>query len=107
VAWSSRLDGVCSITSRTPSRRVFLTPAACGSTPRSLTRASADPAKMFTSCVIAGCASLTVLGRGERRPQTARAGRTNDPFALPEALRGRGQSSEGRRWRDLARAYFA
>jgi hypothetical protein len=45
-------------------------------------------------------------GRGERRPQTARAARTNDPLALPEALRGRGQSPEGRRWRDLA-AHFA
>jgi len=50
---------------------------------------------VFTSCVIAGCASLTVLGRGERRPQTARAGRTNDPFALPEALRGEGAVIRG------------
>jgi hypothetical protein len=46
-------------------------------------------------------------GRGERRPQTARAARSNDPLALPEALRGRGQSPEGRRWRDLAAHYSA
>jgi hypothetical protein len=46
-------------------------------------------------------------GRGEHRPQTARAARTNDPLALPKTLRGRGQSPQGRRWRDLARAYSA
>jgi hypothetical protein len=40
-------------------------------------------------------------GRGERRPQTARAARTNHPLEPPAALRGRGQSAEFRRWRDL------
>jgi hypothetical protein len=44
-------------------------------------------------------------GRGERRPQTARAHRTNSPLEPPAALRGRGQSPEGRRWRDLCRHY--
>jgi hypothetical protein len=44
-------------------------------------------------------------GRGERRPQTARARRTNFPLELPARLRGRGQTSEGRRWRDLCRHY--
>ena len=44
-------------------------------------------------------------GRGERRPQTARAHRTNSPLELPAALRGRGQTPEGRRWRDLCRHY--
>ena len=42
-------------------------------------------------------------GRGERRPQTARAARTNDPLELPPGVRG--QSPEGRRWRDLAAHY--
>jgi hypothetical protein len=44
-------------------------------------------------------------GRGERRPQTARAARTNSPLELPAALRGKGQTPEGRRWRDLCRHY--
>ena len=44
-------------------------------------------------------------GRGEKRPQTARARRTNFPLEPPEALRGRGQSPEGRRWTDLCRAW--
>ena len=41
--------------------------------------------------------------RGERRPQTARARRSNAPLELPPGLRG--QSPEGRRWRDLAEHY--
>ena len=44
-------------------------------------------------------------GRGERRPQTARAHRTNDPLGLPDGLHG--QSPGARRWRDLCRAYSA
>ena len=44
-------------------------------------------------------------GRGQQRPQTARSRRTNSPLELPEALRGKGQTSEGRRWRDLCRFY--
>jgi len=43
--------------------------------------------------------------RGERRPQAPRAARTNRPLELPVALRGKGQTSEGRRWRDLCRFY--
>lgn len=43
-------------------------------------------------------------GRGEKRPQTARAARTNDPLSLPPGVRG--QSPRGRRWRDLA-AYYS
>jgi hypothetical protein len=42
-------------------------------------------------------------GRGERRPQTARAARTNDPLGLPDGLHG--QSPAARRWRDLATHY--
>jgi hypothetical protein len=52
-----------------------------------------------------GTAPWPYSGRGERRPQTARAHRTNSPLELPAALRGRGQSPEGRRWRDLCRHY--
>jgi hypothetical protein len=44
-------------------------------------------------------------GRGERRPQTARAARTNDPLRLPEGLHG--LSPQARRWRDLINAYSA
>jgi hypothetical protein len=44
-------------------------------------------------------------GRGERRPQTARAARTNDPLRLPEGLHG--LSPQARRWRDLVNAYSA
>jgi hypothetical protein len=44
-------------------------------------------------------------GRGEKRPQTARARRTNYPLEPPAALRGKGQSPEFRRWRDLCRFY--
>lgn len=47
----------------------------------------------------------TFSGRGEKRPQTARAARTNDPLELPQGVRG--QSPEGRRWRDLAAHYSA
>src|SRR5262249_8416183 len=42
---------------------------------------------------------------GERRPKTARAARTNRPLELPAALRGKGQTPEGRRRRDLCRHY--
>jgi hypothetical protein len=45
-------------------------------------------------------------GRGEKRPQTARARRTNFPLEPPAALRSKGQnSSEYRRWKDLCRHY--
>jgi hypothetical protein len=44
-------------------------------------------------------------GRGERRPQTARAARTNSPLEPPEALRGKGHTPIGRRWRDLCCYY--
>jgi hypothetical protein len=44
-------------------------------------------------------------GRGEKRPQTARAKRTNDPFRLPDELHG--QSPGARRWRDLVSHYSA
>jgi len=44
-------------------------------------------------------------GRGERRPQTARAARTNDPLRLPDGMRG--MSAQGRRWRDLVGFYAA
>jgi hypothetical protein len=52
-----------------------------------------------------GTAPWPYSGRGERRPQTARAHRTNSPLELPAALRGKGQTSEGRRWRDLCHHY--
>jgi hypothetical protein len=52
-----------------------------------------------------GTAPWPYSGRGERRPQTARAHRTNSPLELPAALRGKGQTPEGRRWRDLCRYY--
>jgi hypothetical protein len=55
--------------------------------------------------IASGTAPWPYSGRGQRRPQTARAKRTNSPLELPEALRGRGQSPEGRRWRDLCRFY--
>lgn len=42
-------------------------------------------------------------GRGERRPQTARAARTNDPLRLPDGIHG--MSQQGRRWRDLVGFY--
>ena len=42
-------------------------------------------------------------GRGERRPQTGRAARTNHPLVLPPGLNG--QSPAGRRWRDLVEHY--
>ena len=42
-------------------------------------------------------------GRGERRPHTAYAWRTNHPLELPAALRGKGHTPIGRRWRDLCR----
>jgi hypothetical protein len=44
-------------------------------------------------------------GVGEIRPLTARARRTNSPLDLPATLRGKGQTPEGRRWRDLCRHY--
>ena len=50
-----------------------------------------------------GTAPWPHSGRGERRPQTARAHRTNHPLELPAALRGKGQTPEGRRWRDFCR----
>src|SRR5262249_27446783 len=40
-----------------------------------------------------------------RRPQTARAARTNSPLEPPEHLRGKGHTAAGRRWRDLCRFY--
>jgi hypothetical protein len=52
-----------------------------------------------------GTAPWPYSGRGERRPQTARAHRTNSPLELPATLRGKGQTPEGRRWRDLCRHY--
>jgi hypothetical protein len=52
-----------------------------------------------------GTAPWPYSGRGQRRPQTARSRRTNSPLELPAALRGKGQSPEGRRWRDLCRFY--
>lgn len=47
--------------------------------------------------------SWSYSGRGERRPQTARARRSNAPLELPSGIHG--QSPEGRRWRDLATHY--
>jgi hypothetical protein len=44
-------------------------------------------------------------GRGEKRPQTGRAKRTNFPLEPPAALRGKGNTPAGRRWRDLCRFY--
>jgi hypothetical protein len=52
-----------------------------------------------------GAAPWPYSGRGERRPQTARAHRTNSPLELPATLRGKGQTPEGRRWRDLCHHY--
>jgi hypothetical protein len=53
----------------------------------------------------AGPSSWPHSGRGERRPQTAKARRTNSPLEPPAALRGKGQSAEYRRWNDLCRHY--
>ena len=50
-----------------------------------------------------GTAPWPYSGRGERRPQTACAHRTNSPLELPATLRGKGETPEGRRWRDLVR----
>ncbi|MCK1354642.1 hypothetical protein IVB56_27235 [Bradyrhizobium sp. CW7] len=44
-------------------------------------------------------------GKGERRPQTGRAARTNDPLRLPDGMHG--MSPQGRRWRDLVGFYTA
>lgn len=44
-------------------------------------------------------------GRGERRPKTGRAARTNDPLRLPDGLHG--NSPQARRWRDLLGFYSA
>jgi hypothetical protein len=46
-------------------------------------------------------------GRGEQRPQTVRAGRTNDPLALPQMLRGRVSRPRAGCWRDLVAHYSA
>jgi len=54
---------------------------------------------------VAEPSSWPYSGRGERRPQTGRAARTNHPLGLPEGLHG--QSPGARRWRDLARSYSA
>jgi hypothetical protein len=78
-------------------------PQSLGPTPKGV--AVADTHNPNHDPTIAGSFPRLRSGCGEKRPQTRRARRTNTPLELPAALRGKGNSPEGRRWRDLCRYY--